>query len=111
MTRCVRLRTVSNHKQAYARITGTAVMVSKVMSSNLNSNASAVHCERCGAPADFATLVQPLGDLPGAQVYQCPACKHLTWVEWWGWYGRPSSAAVVAQQPLDRRDEITPAKK
>jgi len=55
------------------------------MSSDLESSDSVVYCERCGAPTDFATLVQPLGQTPGAQVHHCSACKHLTWVEWWGW--------------------------
>ncbi len=70
-------------------------MVLPVMSSDQasdqNSGEAAVHCERCGAPANLTTLVQPLGDLPGAQVHECPACQHATWVEWWGWHGRPDS--------------------
>lgn len=67
-------------------------MVLGVMSSNRSLGEPVVHCERCGAPTDLETLVQPLGDAAGAQVHRCPACQHLTWVEWWGWHGRPSHA-------------------
>jgi DNA-directed RNA polymerase subunit M/transcription elongation factor TFIIS len=68
-----------------------AVVVLEVMSSDPKSGEPTVHCERCGTLASLETLVQPLGNEPGAQLYHCPACKHLTWVQWWGWHGRPAA--------------------
>ena len=40
-----------------------------------------IPCERCGGPAEFATPVSPLGTSPGAFVYLCDACNHVTWIE------------------------------
>jgi hypothetical protein len=40
-----------------------------------------IPCERCGGAADFATPVSPLGNGPGAFVYLCNACNHVTWIE------------------------------
>ena len=40
-----------------------------------------IPCERCGGAADFATPVSPLGASPGAFVYLCNACNHVTWIE------------------------------
>ena len=77
-------------------------MVFGVMFSDASSGEPAVRCERCGAATDLETLVQPLGEAAGAQVRRCTACQHLTWVEWWGWHGRPKSGPL--QQP-DTRDE------
>jgi hypothetical protein len=64
-------------------------MVLEVMSSDPNSAEPVVPCERCGTPTEFATLVQPLGEAPGARIHHCPACQHLTWIEWWGWHAEP----------------------
>ena len=70
---------------------GVAVMVLEVMSPDPKASDPRVYCERCGTLASLETQVQPLGDEPGAQLYHCPACKHLTWIQWWGWYGRPAA--------------------
>jgi DNA-directed RNA polymerase subunit M/transcription elongation factor TFIIS len=78
-------------------VVGVAVMVLEVMSSDPKSGKSTVSCERCGAATSFATLVQPLGDEPGARLYHCPACKHMTWVQWWGWHGRPAGGDATAK--------------
>jgi len=68
------------------------------MSSDSKSSDGVVHCERCGAPTDFATLVQPLGETPGAKVHHCSACKHLTWVTWWGWEQQAPAHPQQTQQ-------------
>ena len=80
-------------------------MVVDVMSSDRRSGEAAVHCERCGAPTDLATLVHPLGDEAGAQVHRCLACQHLTWVEWWGWQGRPLKGPQLHSRDESGRGE------
>jgi len=45
---------------------GVAVMVLEVMSSDSKSSEPAVRCERCGTSASLETVVQPLGNEPGA---------------------------------------------
>ena len=42
---------------------------------------SAVPCERCGAMTMPAMQLPPMNG-PGARVYRCFGCDHLTWVEW-----------------------------
>jgi len=41
-----------------------------------------VLCDRCRGPTNPSTFVQPLGNIPGARVYDCTACGHSTWREW-----------------------------
>ena len=39
-------------------------------------------CEHCGAEATIATALLPIGSEPGQRVYECPACKRLSWIAW-----------------------------
>jgi hypothetical protein len=37
-------------------------------------------CERCGAATTLATFLPRFGDRPAYRIFDCPACKALTWV-------------------------------
>ena len=37
-------------------------------------------CEECGQPAEFASFIPRFGDRPAFRIFDCPACKALTWV-------------------------------
>ena len=41
-----------------------------------------VPCERCRGLTKLTTRVSPIGQLPGAKVYECMNCKHQTWHDW-----------------------------
>jgi hypothetical protein len=74
--------------------------------------AESISCEKCGDRAVFSAFVHPLGDTPGAHVYNCTACGHSTWKEWrWSDVTQPpqrESAKPVQlqqQQPQPKNDE------
>lgn len=37
-------------------------------------------CERCGAAATLATFIPRFGDRPAYRIFDCAACKALTWI-------------------------------
>jgi hypothetical protein len=37
-------------------------------------------CERCGKATTLATFIPRFGDRPAYRIFDCPACKALTWV-------------------------------
>jgi hypothetical protein len=37
-------------------------------------------CERCGEAASLATFIPRFGDKPPYRIFECGACKALTWV-------------------------------
>jgi hypothetical protein len=37
-------------------------------------------CERCGEAVTLATFIPRFGDRPAYRIFDCPACKALTWV-------------------------------
>jgi hypothetical protein len=38
------------------------------------------NCEKCGQPADLTAFLPRFGDRPAYRIFDCPACKALTWV-------------------------------
>jgi hypothetical protein len=49
----------------------------------METDGDIVPCKSCGTPTTFATEIAPLGTEPGHRVYQCPACKRFTSIDWW----------------------------
>jgi hypothetical protein len=37
-------------------------------------------CEKCGAAAELASFIPRFGDRPAYRIFDCSACKALTWV-------------------------------
>lgn len=37
-------------------------------------------CERCGEATSLATFIPRFGDRPAYRIFECGACKALTWV-------------------------------
>jgi hypothetical protein len=37
-------------------------------------------CEKCGELKDLAAFIPRFGDRPALRIFDCPACKALTWV-------------------------------
>jgi hypothetical protein len=37
-------------------------------------------CEKCGEPADFASFIPRFGEQPAYRIFECTACKALTWI-------------------------------
>jgi len=37
-------------------------------------------CEKCGQPAELVNFIPRFGDQPAYRIFDCPACKALTWV-------------------------------
>jgi len=48
----------------------------------MTSDTDAVACGRCGQSTTFLTFIHPLGDTPGAGIYECTHCRYQTWEEW-----------------------------
>jgi hypothetical protein len=36
-------------------------------------------CGKCGGATAFAGEIQPLGQQPGARMFNCSACDHMNW--------------------------------
>jgi hypothetical protein len=62
-----------------------------------------VACERCGVLAALASTIAPLGNVKGARIYGCPACRHFTWVDWHGSSGSQQQQQQQ-QQPQTEKD-------
>ena len=39
-----------------------------------------VKCEKCGEPAALVNFIPRFGDQPAYHLFECPACKAITWV-------------------------------
>jgi hypothetical protein len=37
-------------------------------------------CEKCGELADLAGFIPRFGERPAFRIFDCPACRALTWV-------------------------------
>jgi ribosomal protein S27AE len=37
-------------------------------------------CERCGEAASLATFIPRFGDQPAFRIFECGACRALTWI-------------------------------
>jgi hypothetical protein len=45
-----------------------------------SSSPAAQNCEKCGAVAELATFVPRFGERPAYRIFECEACKALTWI-------------------------------